>query len=102
MQAKIDNPMTVSEKPIVSATNRARSIRMPFVPAGAVTGIGSLPLMSAASAIQAVAEFSSEIPFWAQLSQLSERESIIGQVWASSRITPLAQDNSLQFCYLEV
>ncbi len=35
--------------------------------------------MSAASAIQAVAEFSAEIPFWPQLPQLSERESIIGQ-----------------------
>ena len=62
-----------------STTNRARTIRMPFIPAGAVTGIGSLPLMSAASAIQAVAEFSAEIPFWPQLPQLSERESIIGQ-----------------------
>jgi hypothetical protein len=79
MQTKIDNPVTAPEKPIASATNRARSIRMPFVPAGAVTGIGSLPLMSAASAIQAVAEFSAEIPFWPQLPQLSERESIIGQ-----------------------
>ena len=52
---------------------------MPFVPAGAVTGIGSLPLMSAASAIQSVAESSAEIPFWPQLPKLSERESIIGQ-----------------------
>jgi hypothetical protein len=52
---------------------------MPFVPAGAITGIGSLPLVSADSAIQAVAEFSAEIPFWPQLPQLSERESIIGQ-----------------------
>jgi hypothetical protein len=79
MQTKIDEPTTVSEKPIASATKGARSIRMPFVPAGAVTGVGSLPLMSAASAIQAVAEFSPEIPFWPQLPQLSERESIIGQ-----------------------
>ena len=71
--------MTVSEKPIASATNRARPIRMPFIPAGAVTGIGSLPLISVASAIQAVAEFSAEVPFWPQLPQLSERESIIGQ-----------------------
>jgi methionine synthase II (cobalamin-independent) len=35
--------------------------------------------MSAASAVQAVAEFSTEIPFWPQLPQRSERESIIGQ-----------------------
>jgi hypothetical protein len=51
---------------------------MPFVP-GAVTGIGSLPLRSSAAAIRAVAEFSPEIPFWPQLPQLSERESIVGQ-----------------------
>jgi hypothetical protein len=52
---------------------------MPFIPAGAVTGIGSLPLMSVTSAIDAVAEFSPEVPFWPQLPQLSERESVIGQ-----------------------
>lgn len=52
---------------------------MPFVAAGAVTGIGSLPLTSTASAVRSVAEFSPEVPFWPQLPQLSERESIIGQ-----------------------
>jgi hypothetical protein len=52
---------------------------MPFFPAGAVTGIGSLPLSSATAAIEAVVEFSPEVPFWPQLPQLSERESIIGQ-----------------------
>jgi len=53
--------------------------RTPFVAAGAVTGIGSLPLTSIASAIRSVAEFSPEVPFWPQLPQLSERESIVGQ-----------------------
>jgi hypothetical protein len=57
----------------------SHNTRMPFMPAGAVTGIGSLPLMSAASAIRAVAEGSPEIPFWPQLPRLSERESVIGQ-----------------------
>ena len=52
---------------------------MPFIPAGAVTGIGSLPLMSATSAIQAVADYSPEVPFWPQLPQLSEQERVIGQ-----------------------
>ena len=52
---------------------------MPFDPAGAITGIGSLPFTSMASAIRSVAKFSAEIPFWPQLPQLSERESIIGQ-----------------------
>src|SRR5215469_17492971 len=52
---------------------------MPFVAAGAVTGVGSLPFTSSASAIRSVAEFSPEVPFWPQLPQISERESIIGQ-----------------------
>ena len=49
------------------------------MPAGAVTGIGSLPLTSVAAAIRSIAEFSPEIPFWPQLPQLSEREAAIGQ-----------------------
>ena len=52
---------------------------MPFVAAGAVTGIGSLPLTSIPSAIRSVAEFSPEVPFWPQMPRLSERESVIGQ-----------------------
>jgi hypothetical protein len=52
---------------------------MPFVAAGAVTGIGSLPFTSATSAIRSVAKFSPEVPFWPQLPQLSEREGIVGQ-----------------------
>jgi hypothetical protein len=47
--------------------------------AGAVTGIGSLPFTCSKSAIEAVANFSPEVPFWPQLPCLSERESIIGQ-----------------------
>ena len=52
---------------------------MPFVAAGAVTGIGSLPFTSITSAVRSVAEFSPEVPFWPQLPQLSQRESIVGQ-----------------------
>ena len=71
--------MAASQRPIESPVSRTRTLRMPFVPAGAVTGIGSLPLTSAAAAIEAVAEFSPEVPFWPQLPKLSEQESIIGQ-----------------------
>jgi len=53
--------------------------RSPFAPAGAVTGIGSLPLTSTTAAIRSIAEFSPEIPFWPQLPRLSEREGVIGQ-----------------------
>ena len=58
---------------------RSHTSRMPFVAAGAVTGIGSLPLTSITSAVRSVAEFSPEVPFWPQLPQRSERESIVGQ-----------------------
>jgi hypothetical protein len=57
----------------------SRTIRMPFAAAGAVTGVGSLPLTSVTSAIRSVAELSPEVPFWPQLPQLSEWESAIGQ-----------------------
>jgi hypothetical protein len=57
----------------------SRVSRLPFAAAGAVTGIGSLPLTSISSAIRSVAEFSPEVPFWPQLPQLSEREKVIGQ-----------------------
>ena len=62
-----------------TTTLKSRTSRIPFVASGAVTGIGSLPLTSATSAIRSVAEFSPEVPFWPQLPQLSERESIVGQ-----------------------
>ena len=62
-----------------TTASRTHTGRMPFVAAGAVTGIGSLPFKSVTTAIQAVAEFSPEIPFWPQLPQLSEREGIVGQ-----------------------
>src|ERR1700693_2937630 len=58
---------------------KAQTGGMPFVAAGAGTGIGSLPFTSIPSAVRSVAEFSPEVPFWPQLPQLSERESIVGQ-----------------------
>jgi hypothetical protein len=50
-----------------------------FTPAGAVTGIGSLPFDSVGVAIQSVAENSPEIPFWPQLPQLNPEEGLICQ-----------------------
>ena len=52
---------------------------MPFVAAGAVTGIGSMPHTSSEEAVRSVARLSPEVPFWPQLPQRSERESIVGQ-----------------------
>lgn len=67
-------PTTVS-----SGTSPTRKIRKPFDPAGAITGIGSLPVTSTDFAIRSVAELSPEVPFWPQLPRLSARESAIGQ-----------------------
>ncbi len=50
-----------------------------LLPAGAVTGIGSLPYSSVPSAIQAVGELSPEIPFWPQLPQRSKQELAVSQ-----------------------
>jgi hypothetical protein len=70
-------PLRRIEK-VQSTLIRSQTSRMPFAPAGAVTGIGSLPLTSLTSVIGAVAEFSAEIPFWPQLPRVSEAESVIG------------------------
>lgn len=64
---------------MIVKNDRFQANRMPFVPAGAVTGIGSLPHPSAKDALHAVARFSPEVPFWPQLPQRSEHEGIIGQ-----------------------
>jgi hypothetical protein len=53
--------------------------RPPLALAGAVTGIGSLPFTCETAAIDAVAEFSPEVPFWPQLPRRSMEESVIGQ-----------------------
>src|SRR5580700_5822867 len=57
----------------------SHTYRGSFVSAGAVTGIGSLPLTFVAAAIRSIAEFSPEIPFWPQLPRLSDREGAIDQ-----------------------
>ncbi|MCU1263129.1 MAG: hypothetical protein JWO80_6014 [Bryobacterales bacterium] len=71
--------MQQSSATVASHIYGSVSLKQTFVPAGAVTGIGSLPLACTKSAIRAVAEFSPEIPFWPQLPRLSTREAAIGQ-----------------------
>jgi hypothetical protein len=68
-----------AQKRVPTTAISSPTSRLPFVAAGAVTGIGSLPFTSSSAAIQSVVEFSSEIPFWPQLPQLSQHESIVGQ-----------------------
>jgi hypothetical protein len=69
------------------------SQKMLLQPAGAVTGIGSLPHISPAAALQAVAELSPEIPFWPQLPQRSDQERAIGQCLGvlADRIEPRSE-----------
>jgi hypothetical protein len=66
----------------------SHSIRMPFVPPGAVTGIASQPLTSMTSAIRPGAESSLEIPFWPQRprTQLESEESsiLLARTWCAS------------------
>ncbi len=50
-----------------------------FCGAGAVTGVGSLPFVDAARAIDFVARRAPEVPFWPQLRRLSPREAMIPQ-----------------------
>lgn len=64
---------------MVPTTIGSPANRIPFVATGAVTGIGSLPFTSPTSAVRSVAEFCAEVPFWPQLPQISQRESIVGQ-----------------------
>jgi hypothetical protein len=64
---------------VQSLARQAHKTRKAFTPAGAVTGIGSLPLTSTSAAIQAVAQFSPEVPFWPQLPQRSDSEKAISQ-----------------------
>lgn len=76
----------------------AHNHRGDFLPSGGVTGIGSLPYTSAAEAIDAVAQFSPEIPFWPQLPQRSDWESIIGQGLdvLAEQIEPLGEGYGFQ------
>ena len=62
-----------------SVARQSYKTRKAFTPAGAVTGIGSLPLTSISAAIESVVHHSPEVPFWPQLPQRSESESAIAQ-----------------------
>ena len=54
-----------------------------FKPNGLVTGIGSLPHNNVRTAVELVAEYSPELPFWPQLPQRSPHEGMIEQIFAT-------------------
>jgi hypothetical protein len=59
--------------------NECSGTRRPFLPFGAATGIGSLPMRSARSAVEFVAERSPVVPFWPQLPRRCPQERAILQ-----------------------
>jgi hypothetical protein len=48
---------------------------------GAVCGVGSLPFLAAAPAIEFVARWCPEVPFWPQLRRMSPREAMLPQTF---------------------
>ncbi|WP_201360167.1 hypothetical protein [Dictyobacter formicarum] len=54
-----------------------------WLPLGAVTGIGSLPCIDAREALQLIAEWCPEIPFWPQLPRRAAQEGMIEQALGS-------------------
>lgn len=56
-----------------------RDTQLSFWPGGMVTGIGSLPPLEPDEAVQFVATFSPEIPFWPQFPQRSQQDDMLVQ-----------------------
>jgi len=55
-----------------------------FCGAGAVSGVGSLPFMAAAPAIEFIARRCPEVPFWPQLRRMSPREAMLPQTFGAN------------------
>lgn len=55
-----------------------------FRAAGAVTGVGSVPHVDTARAIEFVARVAPEVPFWPQLRRMSPREAMLPQTFGPS------------------
>ncbi|HEX6790778.1 MAG TPA: hypothetical protein VF247_05660 [Candidatus Krumholzibacteria bacterium] len=54
-----------------------------FSGAGAVSGVGSLPFMSPGAALEFIARWCPQVPFWPQLRRMSPREAMIPQVFGA-------------------
>jgi hypothetical protein len=55
-----------------------------FVGAGAVCGIGSLPFLAVAPALEFIARRSPGVPFWPQLRRMSPREAMLPQTFGAN------------------
>ena len=62
-----------------------------FSGGGAVTGVGSLPFLAAAPALEFIAHWCPEVPFWPQLRRMSPREAMIPQTFGAHtrQLSPL-------------
>jgi len=62
-----------------------------FSGAGAVCGVGSLPFLSPEPALEFVAEWCLEVPFWPQLRRMSPREAMLPQTFGTlmRHLTPV-------------
>ena len=62
-----------------------------FSGSGAVTGVGSLPFVAATPALEFIATWCPEVPFWPQLRRMSPREAMIPQTFGAhaKHLSPL-------------
>ena len=62
-----------------------------FTGAGAVSGVGSLPFLAPAPAIDFIARWCPDVPFWPQLRRISPREAMIPQTFGANarHLSPL-------------
>jgi hypothetical protein len=65
---------------------------------GAVTGVGSLPFVEPARAIEFVVRHAPEVPFWPQLRRMSPREAMVPQLLggAFKHVTPVRGEYAYQ------
>jgi hypothetical protein len=66
---------------IVPGNATTHAIASWFSGIGAVSGVGSLPFLAVAPAIEFIARWCPEVPFWPQLRRVSPREAMIPQTF---------------------
>jgi hypothetical protein len=66
-----------------------------FSGAAAVSGVGSLPFVSTPAAIEFVARWCPEVPFWPQLRRMSPREAMLPQTFGTHmrHLSPLRDEH---------
>jgi hypothetical protein len=67
-----------------------------FLGAAAVCGVGSLPFLDATPALEFIARWCPEVPFWPQLRRMSPREAMLPQTFGSHmrHLSPLRDEHA--------